>query len=89
MPPVSAQVTTAAPRTAPRRGRWLFAVLMFAIGLVPATAIAKAVGPTQPACPGLQKRQSRTRALPEFGLSRLDQKLETEIDPVSERLRCR
>jgi len=44
---------------------------------------------TQPACPGLQKRQSRTRALPEFGLSRLDQKLETEIDPVSERLRCR
>ena len=46
---------------------------------------------TQPTLgmPGLQKRQSRTRALPEFGLSRLDQKLETEIDPVSERLRCR
>ena len=52
MPPVSAQVTSAAPRTAPRRGRRLFAVVMFAIGLVPATAIAKAVGPTQPACPG-------------------------------------
>ena len=52
MPPVSAQVTTAAPRTAPRRGRRLFAVVMFAIGLVPATAVAKAVGPTQAACPG-------------------------------------
>jgi len=52
MPPVSAQVTTAAPRTAYKYGRRLFAVVMFAIGIVPATAIAKAVGPTQPACPG-------------------------------------
>lgn len=35
------------------------------------------------------KKQSRTRALPEFGLSRLNQNLEPEIDPVSARLCCR
>jgi len=52
MPPVSAQVDGAAARTASTRGRWLFAVVMFAVGIVPVTAVAKAVGPTQPACSG-------------------------------------
>jgi len=52
MPPVSAQVDGAAPRTASTRGRWLFAIVMFAVGIVPVTAVAKAVGPTQPACSG-------------------------------------
>src|SRR3954447_14959953 len=52
MPPVPAKVSAAAPRAASKRSRWLFAIVMFAIGIVPATAIAKAVGPAQPACPG-------------------------------------
>ena len=35
------------------RGRWLFAIVMFAIGIVPVTEIARAVGPANvPACPG-------------------------------------
>jgi LysM repeat protein len=38
---------------APTRGRWLFALVVFAIGIVPVTEIAKAVGPSSaPACPG-------------------------------------
>ena len=40
---------TARPST---RRRWLFAVVVFAIGVVPVTAIAKAVAPSGPACPG-------------------------------------
>src|SRR4051812_4048344 len=52
MPPVPAKVSAAAPRAASKRSRWLVAIVMFAIGIVPATAIAKAVGPAQPACPG-------------------------------------
>src|SRR4029079_13805619 len=52
MPPVSAKPSVAAPRTSSTRGRWLVAVVMFAIGIVPAAAIAKAVVPTAPACPG-------------------------------------
>ena len=40
---------TARPST---RSRWLFAVVVFAIGIVPVTAIAKAVSPSGPACPG-------------------------------------
>ena len=32
--------------------RWLFATVVFAIGIVPVTAIAKAVAPSGPACPG-------------------------------------
>lgn len=40
-------------RRASRRGRCLFALTMFFIGIVPATQIAKAVGPTTAvACPG-------------------------------------
>ena len=34
------------------RGRWLFATVVFAIGIVPVTAIAKAVAPSAPACQG-------------------------------------
>jgi murein DD-endopeptidase MepM/ murein hydrolase activator NlpD len=34
------------------RSRWLFAVVVFAIGIVPVTAIARAVAPSGPACPG-------------------------------------
>jgi murein DD-endopeptidase MepM/ murein hydrolase activator NlpD len=34
------------------RSRWLFAVVVFAIGVVPVAAIAKAVAPSGPACPG-------------------------------------
>ena len=34
------------------RSRWLFATVVFAIGIVPVTAIAKAVAPSAPACPG-------------------------------------
>jgi murein DD-endopeptidase MepM/ murein hydrolase activator NlpD len=40
---------TARPST---RNRWLFAVVVFAIGIVPVTAIAKAVSPSGPTCPG-------------------------------------
>ena len=40
---------TAKPST---RSRWLFATVVFAIGIVPVTAIAKAVAPSGPACPG-------------------------------------
>src|SRR3954447_16064530 len=52
MPPVSAKVSVVAPRAASTRGRWLLAIVMFAIGIVPATAIAKAVGPAKPPCAG-------------------------------------
>ena len=34
------------------RSRWLFAVVVFAIGIVPVTAIARAVAPSGPTCPG-------------------------------------
>ena len=40
---------TARPST---RSRWLFAVVVFAIGIVPVAAIAKAVSPSGSACPG-------------------------------------
>ncbi|MEO7371010.1 MAG: LysM peptidoglycan-binding domain-containing M23 family metallopeptidase [Ilumatobacteraceae bacterium] len=38
--------------TTSNRGRWLFAVVVFMIGIVPIAAIANAVGPPPPACPG-------------------------------------
>ena len=40
---------SASPST---RSRWLFAIVVFAIGVVPVTAIAKAVAPSGSACPG-------------------------------------
>ncbi len=49
---VSDQQNRAGTRTASTSGRWLFATLMFVVGIVPMTAIAKAVGPSSPACPG-------------------------------------
>ncbi len=52
MPPVSGQNSGRCARVAPSRGRWLFAIVMFLIGIVPATQIAKAVSPAKPACPG-------------------------------------
>jgi len=52
MPPGSAKVNAAVPRAASTRSRWLVAIVMFAIGIVPAAAIANAVGPSQPACSG-------------------------------------
>ena len=53
MPHVSEHVDgAAARRPASTRGRWLFAIVMFAIGIVPVSAIARAVGPSTPACPG-------------------------------------
>jgi Peptidase family M23/LysM domain len=51
MPHVSEQVDRAGTRTSSTR--WLFAIVMFAIGIVPVTEIATAVGPSSaPACPG-------------------------------------
>ena len=52
MPPVSGQNSESSAHVAPPRGRWLFAIVMFAIGIVPATQIAKAVSATPTACPG-------------------------------------
>jgi hypothetical protein len=52
MPPVSAKFSVAAPRAASTRVRWLVAIVMFAIGIVPAAAMANAVGPGGTACPG-------------------------------------
>ena len=61
IPPVEGSRDAASIRTNQRRcaahrvDTWPLAVrrsLMFAIGIVPAAAIAKAVGPAQPACPG-------------------------------------
>lgn len=50
---VSEQVDGAGTRTASTRGRWLFSIVMFAIGIVPVTEIATAAGPSSaPACPG-------------------------------------
>lgn len=43
------EARTAGPST---RGRWLFAVVVFAIGVVPVTAIAKAIAPSGSACSG-------------------------------------
>jgi LysM repeat protein len=37
---------------ASNRGRWLFAIVVFAIGIVPVSAIARAVGPSGATCPG-------------------------------------
>ena len=51
MRPVSDNNGVAA-RTASIHSRWLFAIVMFAIGIVPVTEIATAVGPSAPACPG-------------------------------------
>jgi LysM repeat protein len=40
-------------RKAPTRSRWLFAMVMFVLGIVPVAEIAKAVAPWKPpACPG-------------------------------------
>jgi LysM repeat protein len=50
MPHVSDQVNATRTRTASTRSRCLFAIVMFAIGIVPVTEIAKAAG--APACPG-------------------------------------
>ena len=53
MPPVSDQHNGAGPRTASTHSRWLFATLMFVVGIVPVAEIAKAVGPSSAAaCPG-------------------------------------
>jgi len=53
MPHVSDEVDGAGPRTASTRSRWFFAIVMFAIGIVPVSEIASAVGPSSaPACPG-------------------------------------
>jgi hypothetical protein len=50
---VSDQHNGAGSRTLSTPGRWLFATLMFVVGIVPVTAIAGAVGPASaPACPG-------------------------------------
>ena len=43
----------AAPRPSSTSSRWLFATIMFVVGIVPVTEIARAVGPASaPACPG-------------------------------------
>ncbi len=53
MQPVSERIDGAGTRPASTRSRWLFAIVMFAIGIVPVTEIATAVGPASaPACPG-------------------------------------
>jgi LysM repeat protein len=52
MPPVSEQHSESGAHVASPRARWLFAIVMFMIGIVPVTQIAKAVGPAKPACPG-------------------------------------
>ena len=53
MQSVSDQDNGARARTASTRSRWLFATVVFAIGIVPVAGIAKAVGPSKPpACPG-------------------------------------
>ena len=52
MPPVSEQHSGSGAHVASSRARWLFALVMFLIGIVPVTQIAKAVGPAKPACPG-------------------------------------
>ena len=51
---VSDQHSRGAARGSSARLRWLFAITMFLIGIVPVTQIAKAVGPAKaaPACPG-------------------------------------
>jgi murein DD-endopeptidase MepM/ murein hydrolase activator NlpD len=48
---VSDQCNGTGTRTASNRSRWLFAIAVFAIGIVPMCQIAKAVGPS-PACSG-------------------------------------
>ena len=52
MPPVFEQNSRSGAHGARSRGRWLFAMVMFLIGIVPATEFAKAVGPAKPGCPG-------------------------------------
>ena len=53
MPPVSDQHNGAGARAASTPSRWLFATLMFVVGIVPMAEIAKAIGPSSaPACPG-------------------------------------
>ncbi len=52
MPHVSEHVDGAGARSASTRSRWLFAIVMFAIGIVPVSAMASAAGPSTPACPG-------------------------------------
>lgn len=50
---VSDHDNSAGTRIASSRARWLFAIVMFAIGMVPVTEIAKAVAPSNaPACSG-------------------------------------
>lgn len=50
---VSDQVKGVGARTASNRSRWLFVTAMFAVGVVPATEIATAAGPSSaPACAG-------------------------------------
>ncbi|MEP7201119.1 MAG: LysM peptidoglycan-binding domain-containing M23 family metallopeptidase [Ilumatobacteraceae bacterium] len=52
MLPVSEQNGGAGPRSSSTRSRWLFAIIVFVVGIVPVTQIAKAVAPSEPACPG-------------------------------------
>lgn len=50
---VSDQINGRGAHTSGSRSRWLFAIVMFAIGLVPMTQIAKAAGPSNaPTCSG-------------------------------------
>ncbi len=51
---VSDQHSGAMARGTTARCRWLFAVVMFVVGIVPVSQVAKAVGPSKvaPACPG-------------------------------------
>ncbi len=53
MPHVSEHVDGTGARRASTRSRWLFAMVMFAIGIVPVSGLATAVGPAAaPACSG-------------------------------------
>jgi murein DD-endopeptidase MepM/ murein hydrolase activator NlpD len=51
---VSDQHSEAAARGTSAHNRWLFAIVVFVIGIVPVSQVAKAVGPSKlaPACPG-------------------------------------
>ena len=51
---VSDQHSGAAARSTSAHNRWLFAIVVFLIGIVPVSEVAKAVGPSKvaPACPG-------------------------------------
>jgi murein DD-endopeptidase MepM/ murein hydrolase activator NlpD len=51
MPQVSDEQRRTGPRAGSTRARWLFAMVMFMVGIVPVCQIAKAVAP-KPACPG-------------------------------------